>query len=86
MIEKSFERIEEILEKMNSGTVPLEEALKLFEEAEGLIRASAEQLNLAEKRVEMLVKARGEVQVDGDGKPLMAPKGSTPFENQGVIR
>ncbi|NBT60072.1 exodeoxyribonuclease VII small subunit, partial [bacterium] len=30
--EKGFSRLEEILDRMNSGKVPLEESLKLYEE------------------------------------------------------
>ncbi len=56
--EKAFERLEKILEMMNSGKVPLEESLKLFEEAEHLIRSCTTSLNTAEKTIEKLIKAR----------------------------
>ena len=36
--ESAFERLEQILEKMNTGKTPLDESLKLFEEADQLIR------------------------------------------------
>ncbi len=67
--EKAFERIEQILEKMNSGKVPLEESLKLFEEAEGLIRTCGIKLNAAEQKIEQLIKNKGEVAVDANKEP-----------------
>jgi exodeoxyribonuclease VII small subunit len=58
--EKAFERLEKILETMNSGKVPLEESLKLFEEAEHLIRTCSISLNTAEKTIEKLIKGRNQ--------------------------
>ena len=56
--EASFKRLEEILEKMNSGSVSLDESLKLYEEADKLITACSSRLNEAERRIEVLVKNR----------------------------
>ena len=56
--EKAFERLEKILELMNSGKTPLEESLKLFEEAELLMRSCTLSLNTAEKTIEKLIKGR----------------------------
>lgn len=67
--EKAFERLEEILEKMNSGKTPLEESLKLFEEAEKLIRTCSTRLNAAEQKIEQLIKNKGEVVVDAEQRP-----------------
>ena len=68
--EKSFERLEKILELMNSGKTPLEESLKLFEEAELLMRACTASLNTAEKKIETLIKGRtNEVIIDAMQKP-----------------
>jgi exodeoxyribonuclease VII small subunit len=67
--EQAFERLEQILEKMNSGKTPLEDSLKLFEEAEGLIRSCNGRLNASEQRIEALVKQRGQIVLDGDLRP-----------------
>jgi exodeoxyribonuclease VII small subunit len=67
--EQAFQRLEEILEKMNSGKTPLEESLKLFEEAETLIRSCNQRLTGAEERIEVLLKQRGALVLDGDQKP-----------------
>lgn len=67
--EKAFERLEQILEKMNSGKTPLEESLKLFEEAEALIGACSSKLNAAEQKIEQLVKNKAELALDANGAP-----------------
>lgn len=69
--EKAFERLEQILHTMNSGKTPLEESLKLFEEAEKLIGACSTKLNNAEKRIEQLIKNKAEVAVDAAGQPKL---------------
>lgn len=69
--EKAFERLEHILEQLNSGKVGLEDALKLYEEADRLILQCQKKLNDAEKKIELLIKNRsGEVALGPDGKPL----------------
>lgn len=69
--EESFARLEVILEKMNSGTLSLDESLKLFEEADKLILTCNKRLNDAEKRIEVLVKNRnGELVMNGDQRPM----------------
>lgn len=67
--EKAFERLEQILETMNSGKIPLEESLKLFEEAEKLIRTCSARLTSAEQKIEQLMKSKGEVALDAEQKP-----------------
>ncbi len=70
--ERSFSRLEEILEKMNSGNVSLDESLKLYEEADRLIAGCSQKLNSAEAKIEMLIKKRdGELELDAEGKPCM---------------
>jgi len=56
--EQSFKRLEEILERMNSGNVSLDESLKLYEEADKLIGSCSIQLNQAEAKIEKLIKNR----------------------------
>jgi exodeoxyribonuclease VII small subunit len=69
--EEAYKRLEEILEKMNSGKASLDDALKLYEEADTLIVSCNKRLNEAEKKIEMLVKSRsGELATDEAGAPL----------------
>lgn len=70
--EKAFARLEEILEKMNSGTASLDESLKLYEEADHLITTCSKRLNDAERKIEILIKNRnGELTLSAEGKPLI---------------
>lgn len=72
--EQAFERLEKILEAMNGGKTPLEESLKLFEEAEKLMRTCQTRLSSAEQKVEQLIKSRtGEVAVDAEGRARTTP-------------
>lgn len=63
--EKAFSRLEEILEKMSSGQVPLDDAIKLYEEADKLIKQCSKRLTSAEQKIEKLVKTRsGELKTE----------------------
>ena len=53
--EKKLSRLEEIVEKMESGEMPLEESLKLFEEGVRLSRECNVQLVDAEQKVKLLL-------------------------------
>ena len=69
--EAAFLRLEEILDKMNSNEISLDESLTLYEEADRLIAMCSKKLNEAERKVEILIKNRnGEVQFGPDQKPL----------------
>ncbi|MBS4169200.1 exodeoxyribonuclease VII small subunit [Parachlamydia sp. AcF125] len=68
--EAAFARLEEILEKMNSGAVSLDESLLLYEEADRLITSCAKRLNDAERRIEILIKNRqGDLSLDPQQNP-----------------
>jgi exodeoxyribonuclease VII small subunit len=72
--EQSLDRLEKILEMMNSGKVSLEDSLKLFEEAENLMRKCTQSLNTAEKTIEKLMKERNQLVVEGaDNTPKTEP-------------
>ena len=68
--EKAFTRLEEILERMNSGTISLDESLKLYEEADTLIATCSKRLTDAERKIEILIKNRnGDLTLGADQKP-----------------
>ncbi len=68
--EKNFQRLEEILEIMNSTEVGLDQSLKLYEEANSLIISCGKRLNEAEQTIEMLIKNRdGELAIQANGTP-----------------
>ncbi len=60
MAEKKFEaalaRLEEIVKELETGELPLEQSLKLFEEGIKLSRICNKRLEEAERRVEILMK------------------------------
>lgn len=56
--EEAYERLEQILEKMNSEQVSLDDALSLYEEADQLILSCQKRLNEAEQKIEILLKNR----------------------------
>lgn len=79
--EKAFHRLEEILEKLNSGAVSLDESLRLYEEANGLIIHCSQNLNQAEQRITMLMKNRqGELQLGADQRPQVQDFANGPTE------
>lgn len=79
--ESAFERLEQILEKMNTGKTPLDESLKLFEEADQLIRLCSQRLANAEHKVETLIKTRtNDLVIDESQKPKTEPF-SRPAQN-----
>jgi exodeoxyribonuclease VII small subunit len=58
-LEARLRRLEEILARMESDEVALEEALRLFEEGVAHVRAAEEVLATAELRVEELLAGGG---------------------------
>lgn len=72
--EESFSRLEEILEKMSSDSIALDSSLKLYEEADGLIRLCGKRLESAEQKIEILIKNRnGELKLSDDQTPATEP-------------
>ncbi len=76
MAEKKFEeamqRLEEIVQGLEQGDLPLGDSLKVFEEGMELAKFCSKELESAEKKVSLLVKESG-------GK-----YSETPFELDGV--
>ena len=54
--EKALERLEKIVEELETGNIPLDEALKKYEEGVRLSRACSEKLAQAEKKIQILAK------------------------------
>lgn len=82
--EQAFSRLEEILEKMNSSALALDESIRLYEEADALIQLCQQRLSQAETKIEMLVKNReGDLQLSATGAPTTQPFSSTSHALQG---
>ena len=54
--EDALQRLEQIVDELEAGNLPLEDSLKVFEEGVGLARRCAKYLDEAEKRIELLTK------------------------------
>ena len=61
--EDALEKLEDIVRKMESGDIPLDEALKSFEEGIKLIRFCSAKLEETQRRVEMLLGKEDSLQV-----------------------
>ena len=60
--EDSLQRLEQIVDELEKGNVPLEQALKLFEEGVKLSASCRGELEEAEGKVEILLKQNGKLQ------------------------
>jgi len=54
--ERSLQRLEEVVKRLESANLPLDDAMKLFEEGVELTHECQKQLEQAEGRVEILLK------------------------------
>jgi exodeoxyribonuclease VII small subunit len=63
--EASLEALEKIVRQLESGDLPLEKSLELFEQGIRLSRECQERLSQAERRIEILLR-------DNQGRPVAA--------------
>ncbi len=56
----TLDELETIVQQMEQGELPLEEALKQFERGVQLVRAGQQKLNQAEQKVQILLAEQGE--------------------------
>ena len=54
--ESAVERLEQIVDAMEAGELPLEEMLERYEEGTRLVKLCSEKLAAAEKRIEMVTR------------------------------
>jgi exodeoxyribonuclease VII small subunit len=71
--EASLEALEQIVHELESGDLPLEKSLELFEDGIRLSRQCQERLNQAERRIEVLLR-------DNQGRPVVGA-----FEDASVM-
>jgi exodeoxyribonuclease VII small subunit len=74
--ESSLASLERIVAHLESGDLPLEQAMELFEEGVALARRCQSQLGDAERKVEMLLRERGEIKVTPFEASKDAPSGA----------
>ncbi|MBP5155604.1 MAG: exodeoxyribonuclease VII small subunit [Clostridia bacterium] len=63
--EQALARLEEIVRALESGNVPLEDLIKLYDEGTALVKHCTEKLNAAEEKVRLLQMKDG-VLTEGD--------------------
>ena len=72
--EQALQQLEQIVQKLEKGELPLEDSLKLYEDGIRLSRLCHGKLEEAEGRIEVLMKsASGELMLDENGKPRRTP-------------
>ena len=59
--ETAIERLEEIVNQLESGNFPLDKSLELFEEGTKLVNNCNKKLNEVEKSVKILTQSDGEL-------------------------
>jgi exodeoxyribonuclease VII small subunit len=62
--EAALDELEKVVKELESGDLPLERALALFEKGTALGHTCRKQLEEAETRVEMLLKKNGKIQAE----------------------
>ena len=62
--EASLEALEQIVQQLEGGDLPLEKSLELFEQGVRLSRECQERLSQAERRIEVLLR-------DNQGRPVV---------------
>ena len=62
--EECLQRLEKIVDDLEKGNVPLEQAIKLFEEGVKLSNSCRQELEAAEGKVEILLKQNGKLQAE----------------------
>ena len=60
--EESLERLENIVKKLESGEVPLDDAIKEFNEAMNLAKKCDEKLKSAEEAITKIIKEDGSLE------------------------
>jgi exodeoxyribonuclease VII small subunit len=74
--EDCLQRLEKIVDELEKGNVPLEQALKLFEEGMQLSSSCRKELEQAEGKVEILLKQNGKLQPEPFETPSERASGS----------
>ncbi|MGB9103396.1 MAG: exodeoxyribonuclease VII small subunit [Terriglobales bacterium] len=62
--EECLQRLEKIVDELEKGNVPLEQAIKFFEEGVKLSNSCRQELEAAEGKVEILLKQNGKLQAE----------------------
>ena len=67
--EQALAELEGLVERLERGDLPLDEALKAFERGVALTRHCQSSLQAAQQKVEILLKRNGQVQIEPFEEP-----------------
>ncbi len=73
--DQGMEELEQIVQRLETGELPLEDALAAFEAGISLVRMLNQRLTEAETRIEMLIR-------DADGQPQLRPLQREPEQKE----
>jgi exodeoxyribonuclease VII small subunit len=73
--EASLEALEQIVQELERGDLPLEKSLELFEQGIGLSRQCQERLSQAERRIEILLR-------DNQGRTVVSAFEEAPVNSE----
>jgi exodeoxyribonuclease VII small subunit len=73
--EHALSELESLVERLERGDLPLEDALKTFERGVELTRHCQTSLKAAQQKVEILLKRNGQTGVEGFSVPEDSPVG-----------
>ena len=80
--EQAMKRLEEIVEQMESGDLPLEDLIVRYEEGMKLVKVCQERLASAEQRIEIITRDSAGKPVVKEFEPTAAPA-AVPLEPKG---
>jgi exodeoxyribonuclease VII small subunit len=81
LFEEALKKLEKIVEKLEHGNLPLEEAMEAFSEGVRLVKYCNQKLDEAENRVQMLLRNEGGAWMTGPFEP--APENTRKDEEEG---
>ena len=82
--EQAMQRLEEIVEEMESGELPLEDLIVRYEEGMKLVKVCQERLASAEQRIEIISRNSAGKPVVKKFEPAAAPQPETQGEPKNV--
>lgn len=84
--EGAMDRLEEIVEQMESGKMMLEELIVRYEEGMKLVKICQERLASAEQRIEIITRNNAGKPVVKDFEPAAEKEPSTRMEEKGATK
>ena len=83
--EGAMDRLEEIVEQMESGKMMLEELIVRYEEGMKLVKVCQERLTSAEQRIEIITRNNAGKPIVKDFEPTVEKEHATKSEEKGEI-